>query len=60
MSINIKPILGIAPLVQSAVLAEHSFGLLKKRKKRKLFGVAADTMIGTAIIKAESDMIGEM
>jgi hypothetical protein len=56
-----KEILEIVPAIHSASLVGNALKLLKKKKKRKnLFGTAADTIVGASMIKAESDMIAGM
>lgn len=52
-------ILKVIPTIQSAALVERNLKLLKKKKKKSKDFVSAgvDTLVGTAIIKAESDFL---
>lgn len=59
----IKPILKVVPALQSLALAKHNadFALGKKSKKASGFvKLAADNIAGTALIKAEVDLIEGM
>jgi len=57
-----KTILGLAPLVQSAMILEENVKLLNKKKKqpKDFIGTGIKTIIGAEFIKAESDLIAGM
>jgi len=57
--VDVKPILRLAPMLQAAALVGNSMKLLKKKKKRAkdFLGVAATGIVGTALIKEQSDFI---
>ena len=52
-------ILKVIPTIQSATLVERNLKLLKKKKKKSKDFVSAgvDTLVGTSLIKAESDFL---
>jgi len=52
-----KELLKLAPTLHAAGLVAN---LIKKKKKKNLIGDATDIIFGSAFIKAESDIIGEM
>ena len=60
VDLDVKPILGVATIAQSAALAGHSLKFAKKKKKtaKDFVNVAATTIVGSALIKSESDFIG--
>lgn len=57
--VDVKPILRLAPALQAAALAKHNLKLAtkKKVKSKDLFNAGATTIVGAALIKAESDWI---
>ena len=60
--IDVKPILRTALLAESAALAGDSFKLArkKKRKAKDFLGSAARISVGTALIKAQADIVEGM
>lgn len=62
MTIDVKPILRVSTLAQSASLAGNSMKLVKKKKKKvkDFLKVGATTIVGSALIKEQSDFIEGM
>lgn len=52
-----KDLLSLATTMQAADLLSH---VAKKRKRKNLFGTASDIIVGSALIGAESNIIGGM
>ena len=52
-----KELLKLVPALQAGALV---YNLTKKKKKKNIVKDATDVIFGSAFIKAESDIIGEM
>lgn len=60
--VDIKPILRIAPTVQSLALAGNALRLVKKKRKRSsdFIKTGAQTIVGTAFVAEESSFINSI
>lgn len=57
--VDLKAILNTVPTIQAASLAHEGYKLSKGKKKHlNLVGYGTKAIVGTALIKTESDLIG--
>ena len=55
--VDFKGLLNVVPTIQAASLVSEGVNLSKKKKRLSLLGYGTKVIIGTSLIKAESDLI---
>ena len=57
-----KTLMNLIPTIQSASLVSHNLKVVNKKKKttKDMIGLGMTNIIGTSLIKAEANLIGEL